>query len=220
MAVILLRMALITGVSVAVGLGYSLGLRQLPLVPSEEVVQEEQQEREELSDVKQREREILDRAGIDAARLMELADQGALVIDARPPEQFDEARLAAPFIVNIEPQDVAPYTDDLFTLVYNEPPVPIVIYCESETCDSSKLVYTKINQLVFGTDHGVEQLYIYAPGWEGIERDGLPTTSDFPADPALVIQDVISHALMSGQGYDPALEDDPGLMEGEFDDAP
>lgn len=150
---------------------------------------------------------ILSKAGIDFERFVELAESGALVIDARPPTEFEAGHYAAPYIINMDPEQA-------FSRIYEIMPLldigaPIVIYCQSGECDDSKAVYRLIEQTFPGQELNV---HIYPEGWEGIKAHGLPTAMGPTDDPNAIVGMSMAEWQMN------QFADDPGIESMESDE--
>ena len=126
---------------------------------------------------------ILVQAGIDRDRLVELADNGALVIDARRPAEFEAGHYDARFIANIPPGQAYTLLPEIEFLLLEG--TPIVIYCQSGECGDSKAVYRLMEDLFVGYD--LSNVYIYPGGLEGVIAAGLPVTEGPPEDLAYVV---------------------------------
>lgn len=96
--------------------------------------------------------------------------QGGIVLDARPREEFEKSHLrveSTPPVLNVEPHDVMRHLARLQPLMGQ----PIAIYCTSLTCELGEELYIELERNQFFN------MKIYFPGWEGIEKAGLPTVS-------------------------------------------
>lgn len=179
---LLFRSLVLTGIGVAAGLGYAAAFSKLPWVPSQKQLDKEAKARERQSDVDGRP-DIRELAAITLERFQELIAQGAIVVDARSSEQFEEAHLDAPTIINVSPDEDFVNIERLGPEQVDGPqgPRPIVIYCNSEDCNLSEAVYVELEAFYgYGTPQDDEPaagapLYIYLPGWDGITRAGLAT---------------------------------------------
>ena len=179
----LFRSLVLTGIGVAAGLGYAAAFSTLPWVPSQEQLDKEQRARNAIDVVLDREDEIRAKASISLERFQELIARGAIVVDARGPEQFEEAHLDTSTIINVSPDDEFANIDRLGPENIEGPqgPRPIVIYCNSEECHLSEVVYAEL-EASYGYGTPLDELrsvgapmYIYLPGWDGITRAGLAT---------------------------------------------
>ncbi len=143
----------------AAGAGF-LRARELPWVPDLEELEQKQELHQELRAT----------AGITLERFRTLIEQGAVVIDARPAEAFEEGHLDTggfPPVLNVPPGALDQNIDRLMELQG----YPIVLYCTSEICDYAEELYAGL------THYGFFDMKIYFPGWEGILAAGLPTTT-------------------------------------------
>lgn len=197
MAIGLLRILTIIGVSVVLGTVHIEALRKLPWTPSAEQLQQEQEYREDLRDVIDQSAAILAEAGVDHARFVELVEAGAFVVDARPADQFADGHLDAAYVINLVPDETLERAYELEPLIQAN--VPIVIYCESETCEDSKIVYRRLRDQ-FG---GLGALYVYPAGWKGIVAHNLPVVDGFAEDPLLLAEECMLNYL-SATAADPA----------------
>lgn len=126
---------------------------------------------------------ILAQAGIDLDRFVELADNGALFIDARRPAEFEAGHYDARFIANFPPGQAYSLLPEIEFLLLEG--TPIVIYCQSGECGDSKAVYRLMEELFVGYD--LSNVYIYPGGLEGIISAGLPVAEGPPEDLAYVV---------------------------------
>ncbi len=162
------RIALIVAVSTGVAAGYA-AVRGLPWMPDLEAIRkkEERQER-----VRQRSQEIRARHGVTLEEFKQLISQGAIIMDARPAEEFERGHLAIesyPPVLNVEPEKVLAQANRLLQLLGQ----PIVLYCTSEDCELAEELLIELEALQFDPN----DIRIFLPGWEGILAAGLPTTS-------------------------------------------
>jgi len=146
----------------------------LPWIPDVEAIEQQQQAHQRLRET----------VGITLDEFRELVEQGAVVIDARPAEEFEQGHLdtgSVPPCLNVPPDTLEDNLDRLMQLQG----FPIVLYCTSLTCDFAEELYLDMER------YGFFNMKIYFPGWEGILQAGLPTTSgpdtwtgfDEPNDP-------------------------------------
>lgn len=162
------RIALIVGVSTGVAVGYA-AVRGLPWVPDLEAIRKKDERRER---VRQRSHEIRARHGVTLEEFKRLISGGAIVMDARPAEEFERAHLAIesyPPVLNVEPDKVLTQLNRLMQLQGQT----IVLYCTSWECELAEELLIELEALQF--DPG--DIRIFIPGWEGIVAAGLPTTS-------------------------------------------
>ncbi|MGE0479128.1 MAG: rhodanese-like domain-containing protein [Phycisphaerae bacterium] len=106
------------------------------------------------------------RAGIDVEQLRALVAGGALVIDARTPDLFAKGHLKADLVINVPAEEVTSMLGALTPDAVQGR--PIVIYCNSEDCPLSEVVFEELERAF-----GYPQMYIFFPGWTGIEQAGL-----------------------------------------------
>lgn len=146
-------------------------LRDMPWVPNRAAVLARIENKQA---IEARRRQILPEVFIDLPRLRELIDERAVIIDARDRESFEREHLAVdyePPVLNINPEDdLNDHLDRLFQCAG----LPIVLYCNSDTCPLSEELYVMLE------DAGVtanSPVYIYRDGWAGIEKSDLPRTS-------------------------------------------
>lgn len=140
----------------------------LKWVESREAYQEQQTRKAQLAD-----------RLIDLDRFRELIDMGAAVIDVREADQFAEEHLdlgpgAMLPVLNVPPGEGALHLERLHALLSYTG--TIVLYCNSATCPYSKELYIELQNVGF-ISAGFPDVYIYEDGWQGIEDEGLPTTS-------------------------------------------
>ncbi len=158
--------------ALAAGAGY-LRARELPWVPDLHAIEQKKELHQTLRQT----------AGITLEQFRELIDQGAVVIDARPQEAFEQGHLdtgSYPPVLNVPPGSIDANIDRLLPLQG----YPIVLYCTSNNCDYAEDLYAELEH------YGFFDMKIYFPGWEGIEAAHLPTATgpdtwtglDEPAD--------------------------------------
>jgi len=194
---ILVRQVSIVAVSVAVGAAYIEGCRGLPWLPSADQLRVEAQYRAGLGAVKAAETRdaILAEAAVDLGTFVALAERGALIIDARQQvTEFTAGHVAAPFVIHLPPERALAELHLLEGLVLDG--VPIVIYCESETCEDSKVVYRELRQAYGPAGH----VYLYAAGWEGPRAGGVSVADGDAAEPESVISECHGEYHLRGGG--------------------
>ncbi|HMQ14655.1 MAG TPA: rhodanese-like domain-containing protein [Phycisphaerae bacterium] len=159
-----LRIAVILVASSAVGAGVAQW-RSLPWIP-------DRVEIERKDAAAQRSAELRARHSIDLATFREAIASGAIVIDARPADEFEKGHLlieSYPPVLNIDAERAA-YQRDRLEQLHGQ---VIVIYCTSLDCHLAEELMIELEQL--GFDLGMMRLY--PEGWEGLLKAGLPTTS-------------------------------------------
>lgn len=192
---IALRIVTVVIASAALGAGYiELYRPNLDWIPSDKQIEIEDIRRDDQKAMMELEEQIVAKAGIDTERLISLLEAGALVIDGRSPEDFEAGHLDAPFITNVTPEAMVTEVFVLESLFFNEPPVPIVLYCLSRECDDSKTSYVTL-QDAFKDLSDLSSVYIYLDGWVGIEAAKLPIATG----PALPLDQLVNEALIGQQ---------------------
>ena len=164
MSAVALRLLLIVCVSFAGGAVHAT-LRGLPWAPDLKQV-ELRKERKDA--VRGQHQELRSTVGITLDEFKAAMSNGTIIIDARPASEFAKGHLAidsVPPVLNIEPQTVDQNLTRLMQLVGQ----PIVLYCTSDHCELAEELYVALKP------HGFEDMKIFFPGWEGIEKAGLPT---------------------------------------------
>ena len=156
----LLRLGMIVAASAAVG-GVSAGLRGLPWKTDVAALEIDESERSEIRAT----------AGISLDELLMKIDEGAVVIDARAHNDFEEGHLYVHtgMIMNVPGAEVDQHLDQLMPLMGQ----PLVMYCNSVDCDLSEDVFLALKRLDFPTD----MMHIYFPGWAGLTAAGVATVS-------------------------------------------
>lgn len=146
------RVLAILGLSLAVSVGHAL-VRHLPWVPDRDAQDE-----------------FRATVGVGLDQFLRLINEGAIVIDTRPPSAFVQGHLAAiqTFVLNVPADDFDLHLPRLRELQGG----PFVLYCSSAACDLSEEVYAELIDAGFDP----ADLFIYFPGWEGIVEAGLETT--------------------------------------------
>lgn len=153
----LIRILVIAGVAVGAGL---IRAKDLPWVPDVEALKAKEQRHETL-------RETI---GISTERMLDLVDQGAVVIDARSQEEYEDGHLLLhtdPPVLNVPAEEIVAHAARLMDLLG----LPVVLYCASETCEFAEDLYAALEGF------GFTDIWIYFPGWEGIVEAGLETTT-------------------------------------------
>ncbi len=120
--------------------------------------------------VQQRHAELRATVGVTLEEFVSLIDAGAVVIDARPREEFEKAHLSIesyPPVLNVEPERIDQHLERLFSLQGQT----IVLYCTSLTCELAEELYIAMES------YGFSGMKIYFDGWEGIVEAQLPTAS-------------------------------------------
>jgi len=119
---------------------------------------------------KQRHQELRTRLAVSLEEMLALVEQGAVVIDARPRAEFEAGHLALdtePPVLNVPPEEI----ESQLTRLMELQGLPVVLYCASEACEFAEELYTSLEAF------GFTDIRIYFPGWEGIVKAGLPTTT-------------------------------------------
>lgn len=154
-----LRILVILGV--AAGASY-IRARNLPWVPDVEAIKA----KEDLSKILRAE------LSITLGEFQTLIDQGAVVIDARPQEAYEQGHLETdyyPPVLNVPAEEIDAHFDRLMHPDLQG--LSVVLYCASETCEYAEELYVALAGL------GFDDIRIYFPGWEGIVAAGLPTAA-------------------------------------------
>jgi rhodanese-related sulfurtransferase len=101
---------------------------------------------------------------LEEARALFLT-HGAVFIDARPPETFEDGHIAG--ALNIFPETFDQSSAQMLTAV---PPDSLVItYCDGETCNLSKDLATLL------AARGYSHVRVLVNGWSRWQEAGLPT---------------------------------------------
>jgi rhodanese-related sulfurtransferase len=153
----LIRMLVIVLVAVGAGL---LRAKDLPWVPDLEALAAKDRQHQTL-------RETI---GVSLEGLLELVEQGAVVIDARPREAYEDGHLLLhtdPPVLNMPAEEIDAHADRLNELLG----LPVVLYCASAICDSAEELHAAL------VGFGFTDIWIYFPGWEGILQAGLETAT-------------------------------------------
>lgn len=164
------RTVVILGVSAGAAGGYA-ALRGLSWVPDLERVAKQEQRRDA---VRAQSEQIRAELGIELEEFLERIAQGAVVIDARPRDQYETEHLLIeswPPVLNIEPETVVENSERLNALLMSGQ--ALVLYCTSAECELAEELLVELEAI--GFERGL--IRIYVPGWEGIKAAGLPTTS-------------------------------------------
>jgi rhodanese-related sulfurtransferase len=161
MKMFLIRVGVIFLLAAGAGL---VRARNLTWIPDVEKIKQERQRKGELHG------KLRETAGITLERFQELIAAGAVVIDARPAAAFAEGHLALdsfPPVLNVPPDEVDANFERLSELVG----LPLVLYCTSNECDMAEEIYSVLQQW------GFTDIWIYFPGYEGIQNAKLPTAT-------------------------------------------
>ena len=108
------------------------------------------------------------RAGVQplgpAAAQAMMEEQDALVLDARPRQAFDRARLPGALSLPAEA------FDDVFPALqpFLRPARPVLVYCSDETCDEAFRAARRLRV------QGAERVYVLAGGLRAWRREGRP----------------------------------------------
>lgn len=135
--------------------GPQVGAKVLPWQPDMRVLDAREQVRRSVA--------------VDLAEFRRLYENGAIVIDARSAEDFGKGHLDAPMIINI-PEDQRDQQQHLLKMEALRGNT-FVIYCSSVLCDAAVDLYLHY------LNHGFGDIRIYLPGWDGIQKAGLPTST-------------------------------------------
>ncbi len=153
----LIRILVIVGVAATAGF---IRARDLPWVTDVAALEAE----EELHNT------LREGVGISLEGMLELVDQGAVVIDARSREEYEEGHLLLrcdPAVLNVPGDEIDKHVTRLMDLQG----LPVVLYCTSYICDYAEDLYITLEEF------GFTDIWIYFPGWEGIVEAGLETTT-------------------------------------------
>jgi rhodanese-related sulfurtransferase len=108
--------------------------------------------------------------GVTLEEFLALIDHGARVIDVRSRVAYEEGHLAIDCdipVLNVPADEIDVHVDRLVQLTG----LPVVLYCASPTCDYAEELYLTLQEYGF-----LElDIWIFFPGWEGIQAAGLPT---------------------------------------------
>ena len=156
----LLRSAGIVVASLAVSAGYAF-VRGIPWRPDLEAIAAKAQHRAVLHA----------EVGITLDEFRELVGSGAIVVDVRSADAFEEEHLAAPetVVLNVPASELDEHIPRLMALLGEE----LVLHCSSVDCDDAEEVY---EQLVgFGFEPA--RLHVLVPGWKGLVEAGWEAVS-------------------------------------------
>jgi rhodanese-related sulfurtransferase len=98
------------------------------------------------------------RVGYDEFRQL-VHDRSALIIDARSPEKFAQGHIRG--AINIPSTQKEAYTDKSLRGVDSNQ--PIVIYCGSDSCPASDIVYDYL------VTQGFTNMRVFPPGWATLD---------------------------------------------------
>jgi len=101
--------------------------------------------------------------GLAAARSFIESKTGP-VLDARPPEQYDQGHL--PGAINCFVYELEQYLPRVFQQI--APDTPVMLYCSAEDCEDSRFLAQSLKEL------GFKRLYIYKGGYDQWRQEGLP----------------------------------------------
>lgn len=161
MLVALLRIVLILGVSAGLGAAYvavrpAVGLSAMPWTPDVAKVR----------DTLSRKERIRQKAGISLEEFLEQVELGAVIIDARSEHDFEQGHVDAPnsVVLNIfgEEAESSPLAlEKLNAVMYTG--LPVVMYCNSITCDLAEDVYIAMERSV---QMDTSMVRIFFGGWD------------------------------------------------------
>ena len=160
----IIRIVVLVLVSAAVGAGVAIA-RGLPWKADANEVLKRSERRGAVN--KEHER-LRNSVGMSLDEFRTHIAQGGVVIDARPKEEFEKGHLkldTQPPVLNVEPHDAMRHLPRLQPLMGQ----PIAIYCTSLTCELGEELYIELERNQFFS------MKIFFPGWEGIQKAGLPT---------------------------------------------
>lgn len=153
----LIRILVILAVAVGAGL---IRAKNLPWAPDLRALQAQQELHKSLRET----------VGVSLEEMIELIDQGAVVIDARSRQAYEEGHLllrCEPPVLNVPAEEIDAHVARLMDLMG----LPVVLYCTSYSCDYAEDLYVALERF------GFTDIRIYFPGWEGIVTAGLETTT-------------------------------------------
>lgn len=94
----------------------------------------------------------------------------ALIVDARLRRQYREGHIPGAFHLEFGMfQSGMPDVVDILRAG-----LPIIIYCDGGDCDASHKVKIMLER------YGLDDLYVFTPGWEAWEQAGLPVETGDP----------------------------------------
>jgi rhodanese-related sulfurtransferase len=160
------RLTLICAVSALLGAAQAFWMK-LPWRPDAAAVQARLARKAEVGGEHER---IRSTAAITLEEFRALIDGNGVIIDARAREDFEKSHLRIerfPPVMNVEPQLFDQHVNRLMPHQLDT----LVIYCNSETCTLSEELYLLLER------QGFASIKIFVPGWEGIVKAGLATTS-------------------------------------------
>lgn len=164
---VLVRLVTIVAASVLFSVVYTQA-RGVPWKADLAKIQREKADEENKRKAQKERERIQQIASITLEQLKAYVEQGAIIVDARDRRLFAEAHLKAPIIINVPSEEMDFELDKLHPGIVNGR--PIVLYCNSDTCEASDVVYLALERL-----YGYRDMYIYYPGWEGIVAAALET---------------------------------------------
>jgi len=161
------RILAILLISTALGAG-TAAWRGLPWTPDPEKWRQQQQAISSSAELRKKH-------GVDLATFRELIASGAIVIDARPADEFIKGHLLVntyPPVLNCDAERAAQQIDRLKQLEGQQ----VVLYCTSLDCHLAEELILELQRLAF--DPGtIDAMKVFPEGWEGILKAGLPTTT-------------------------------------------
>lgn len=163
----LIRILILAAAASAAG-AINAGWRGLPWVPDTAKVKERIDRRETVGG---RHAELRATLAISLDEFKAKMQQGVVIIDARPREEFEKGHLAYEFnppVLNIEPDKVAENTQRLEGLRG----WPLVIYCTSDDCEFGEELFIALEPTGLFFD-----VKIYFPGWAGLQAAGMPVAT-------------------------------------------
>ncbi len=168
----LVRLAVIFAAVGVAAAGY-VQARGLRWLPDAKALHDERAKAEVRDALKAESAAILAKASITLEQLQDYLATGAIFVDARPRADFAAGHLQADIIINL-PSDLVGDREQLTRL---RPEIrmglPLVLYCGSEDCDAAQVLYKALTS-EFATD---ADMYIFVPGWAGIEAARLAAST-------------------------------------------
>lgn len=151
----------------SVGAVAHVSIRGLPWTPDLKKIEARDDRKKEVNEEHEKMRATM---GVTLEEFQSLIAQGAVVIDARPASEFEKSHLlidAVPPVLNVEPQNADANLGRLTQLLGQQ----FVFYCTSETCELAEELFVALRP------HGFTEVKIFFPGWEAIQKAGMPTIS-------------------------------------------
>ncbi len=102
-----------------------------------------------------------------SAALEAFQAQRAVFVDARNPDNYDEAHI--PGAINVPPDQFEADTETFMNQI--SPNEEVIVYCDGPGCHLAETLVQLMHQV------GYQKMVLFADGWQGWKKENLPMTS-------------------------------------------